>query len=154
VTALDAAANAGTSTATFTIASLLPTSVHVDFEPAGAGVPAGYTADSGKPFNGTTGWTDVSGTPLDMTANTRIRNSANSPDARYDTLLIMQGQSGQLTPGRWTTPLNNGSYDVTVGVGDATAINSVYEVTAEPGTPDATTIIDHVTPTAPSCSPR
>ena len=46
----------------------------------------------------------------------------------------------------WTTPLPNGTYDVTVGVGDATAINSVYEVTAQPGTADATTIIDHVTP--------
>ena len=143
----DAAANVGTTTVTFTIASLLPTAVHVNFQPAGT-VPAGYTADTGKPFNGTTGWTDVNGTPLDMTANTRIRSSANSPDARYDTLLIMQGQSGQLTPGRWTTPLNNGSYDVTVGVGDATAVNSVYEVTAEPGTANATTIIDHVTPTA------
>ncbi|MDX6212851.1 MAG: hypothetical protein QOF82_1938, partial [Frankiales bacterium] len=147
VTATDAAGNPGPATATFTIASLLPTSVHTNFQPAGT-VPAGYTADTGKPFNGTTGWTDVNGNPLDMTANTRIRNSANSPDARYDTLLIMQGQSGQLTPGRWTTPLNNGSYDVTVGVGDATATNSVYEVIAEPGTPDATTIIDHVVPTA------
>ena len=147
VTAVDAAANTGTATSTFTIASLLPTSVHTNFQPTGT-VPAGYTADTGKPFNGSTGWTDVSGNPLDMSANTRIRNSANSPDPRYDTLLIMQGQSGQLTPGRWTTPLNNGSYDVTVGVGDATAVNSVYEVTAQPGTADATVIIDHVTPTA------
>ncbi|MDX6228899.1 MAG: hypothetical protein QOI76_2289, partial [Frankiales bacterium] len=148
VTAVDAAANAGTSTSAFTIGSVLPTSVHVNFQPASATVPAGYTADSGKAFDGISGWTDVSGTPLDMTANTRIRNSANSPDARYDTFIIMQGQSGQLTPGRWSTPLNNGTYDVTVGVGDATAINSVYEVTAEPGTPNATAIIDHVTPTA------
>ncbi|BEP15324.1 hypothetical protein acdb102_36350 [Acidothermaceae bacterium B102] len=146
VTAVDAAGNAGTATSTFTVASLLPTSVHVNFQPAGT-VPAGYTADTGVAFNGTSGWTDVNGNPLDMTANSRIRNSAASPDKRYDTLIVMQGLSGQLTPGRWTTPLNNGQYDVTVAVGDATAVNSVYEITAQPGSANATTIVDHYTPT-------
>ena len=124
----------------------MPTSVHVNFQPAGT-VPAGYTADTGVAFNGTSGWTDVNGNPLDMTANSRIRNSAASPDKRYDTLIVMQGLSGQLTPGRWTTPLTNGQYDVTVAVGDATAVNSVYEVTAQPGTANATAIVDHYTPT-------
>ena len=146
VTALDAAGNSGTATSTFTIASLLPTSVHVNFQPAGT-VPAGYTADTGVAFDGISGWTDVNGNPLDMTANSRIRNSTVSPDKRYDTLIVMQGQSGQLTPGRWTTPLTNGTYDVTVGVGDATAVNSVYEITAQPGTANATAIVDHYTPT-------
>ena len=45
-------------------------------------------------------------------------------------------------------PLPNGQYDVTVGVGDPTATNSVDEVVAQPGTADATTIIDHYVPTA------
>jgi hypothetical protein len=144
ISAADAAGNIGTATATFTISSLAPTSAHFDFMPAGT-PPTGYTADTGKPYNGTTGWTDLSGTALDMTANSRIRNSAVSPDARYDTLIIMQGQSGQLTPGKWTTALNNGNYDVTVGMGDATAINSVYNLSA-----DGTLVIDHYTPTAAS----
>ena len=102
-------------------------------------------------FNGTSGWTDTAGAPLDMTKNTRIRNSALSPDKRYDTYLIMQlqaGSTGNLTPGRYVATLPNGQYDVTVGVGDPTATNSVDEIVAQPGTADATTIIDHFVPTS------
>ena len=71
ITAVDAASNAGTATATFTVGSLLPTSVHTNFQPAGT-APAGYTADTGVAFDGTKGWTDSSGNPLDMSANSRI----------------------------------------------------------------------------------
>ena len=120
------------------------TSLHVNFQPAGV-TPAGYTADTGKPFNGTSGWEDTSGNPLDLSTNTRIRNSASSPDARYDTFLIMQllsGSTGNPTPGRYVATVPNGQYDVTVGVGDPSATNSVDEVVAQPGTADATTIVD------------
>ena len=44
--------------------------------------------------------------------------------------------------------LANGTYDLTVAVGDPTAINSVYVITAQPGTGPSTTVIDHFTPTA------
>jgi len=124
--------------------------IHVNFQPAGP-VPAGYTADTGAAYNGTGGWTDTSGNPISMTGNTRIRNSAASPDARYDTYLIMQllpTSSGNQTPGRYVATLPNGAYDVTVGVGDVAATNSVDEILAQPGTPDVTTIIDHYVPTA------
>src|SRR5438132_6070490 len=55
----------------------------------------------------------------------------------------MQPNSGQLPP--CTTPRSSvhGTYDVTVGMGDATATNSVYNLTA-----NGTTVIDHVTPTS------
>ena len=49
---------------------------------------------------------------------------------------------GTLTPGRWEHALANGTYDVTVAVGDPTATNSVDRITAEPGTANAVRIID------------
>ena len=63
--------------------------LHVNFQPAGT-APTGYTADTGAAFNGTSGWQDLNGSAMSMAANTRIRNSASSPDKRYDTFLIMQ----------------------------------------------------------------
>ncbi|MDX6256616.1 MAG: hypothetical protein QOJ11_2950 [Frankiales bacterium] len=123
--------------------------VHVNFQPASVTAPNGYSADTGAAFNGTSGWQDLNGAPLDLTANTRVRHSATSPDVRYDTQLIMQAfsGSGNTTPGQWVTTLPNGQYDVTVTVGDPTATNSVDEIVAQPGTADATTIIDHFAPT-------
>ncbi|MBA3906168.1 MAG: hypothetical protein H0X35_05695, partial [Pseudonocardiales bacterium] len=44
--------------------------IHVNFQPAGA-APAGYTADTGLAYNGTSGWQDTSGNPITMTGNTR-----------------------------------------------------------------------------------
>lgn len=137
-------------TVTAAAAATTPTSVHVNFQPATAAVPAGYTADTGKALAGGSGWEDAGGAPLDLTPNTRVRHSAASPDARYDTLLLMQAPagSGTTTPGRWVAPLADGTYTVTVAVGDPTATNSVDELTAQPGTPDAVTLVDHFVPTS------
>jgi hypothetical protein len=128
--------------------------MHVSFRPTGMSAPTGYSADSGAAFNGTSGWQTLAGAPLDLTGNTRSRVSTLAPDARYNTFLQLQesalSTSGVLTPGRWATSLPNGRYDVTVGVGDATHTDSVHEITAQYGTPDATTIVDHFVPTATS----
>jgi Bacterial Ig-like domain/Glucose / Sorbosone dehydrogenase len=123
--------------------------VHVNFQPSSVTAPTGYAADTGAPFNGSTGWQDFTGAPLDLTANTRVRHNASSPDVRYDTQILMQAGtgSGNTTPGQWATTLPNGQYDVTVAVGDPTAINSVDEIVAQPGTANAATIIDHYVPT-------
>src|SRR5687768_17539168 len=61
----------------------------VNFQPAGAAVPAGYVADVGLVYgdrgNGLSyGWDATN------TAATRDRNAANSPDQRYDTLTHTQ----------------------------------------------------------------
>ncbi|MDX6245078.1 MAG: hypothetical protein QOE76_2801, partial [Frankiales bacterium] len=124
--------------------------VHVNFQPASVTAPGGYSADTGAAFNGQTGWQDLNGAPVDFTANTRVRHSASSPDTRYDTQVLMQAGagSGNTTPGRWATALPNGQYDVSVTVGDPTATNSVDEITAQPGTADATVVVDHFVPTA------
>ncbi|MDX6203707.1 MAG: hypothetical protein QOJ83_3207, partial [Frankiales bacterium] len=126
------------------------TSVHVNFQAAGVTAPAGYTADVGAAYNGTSGWQTLAGAPLDLTANARVRHSAASPDVRYDTQVLMQAPagSGNTTPGRWVTALTNGTYDVTVAVGDPTAFNSVDEIVAQPGTANTVTIINQYVPTA------
>jgi hypothetical protein len=126
--------------------------LHVSFRPAGMAAPTGYTADNGAGFNGTSGWQTLTGSPLNLSTNTRSRVSTLAPDARYSTFLQMQesaiSTSGILTPGRWATSLPNGRYDVTVGVGDPTHVDSINEITAQYGTPDATVVVDHYVPTA------
>jgi hypothetical protein len=126
-----------------------PPTVRINFQPASATVPTGYAADTGAAFNGTTGWRTAAGAPLDLTANTRDRNNSASPDQRYDTFIHVQAPagSGTTTPGRWEHALPDGDYDVTVAVGEAAAVNSVHRITAEPGTADATVIIDDYAPT-------
>ena len=71
----------------------VPTALHVNFQPASVSAPAGYTKDTGVAFNGTSGWQTEAGAALDMTGNTRVRNSAQSPDVRYDTQVLMQETS-------------------------------------------------------------
>src|SRR5438067_13042277 len=67
-----------------------PSSLHVNFQPSGVAAPSGYTADTGAAYNGTSGWQTLTGSALDITANSRVRHSALSPDARYDTMILMQ----------------------------------------------------------------
>lgn len=131
-------------------ASAAPTSGHISFQPASAPVPAGYTADTGTPFNGTSGWQTTGGTPLDLTANTRDRNNSTSPSQLYDSFIHMQAPagSGTTTPGVWQYALDNGTYNVTVAVGEPNAINSVNRIVAEPGGPNAVTVIDNFVPTS------
>ena len=47
--------------------------------------PCGIHQGHGAAFNGTSGWQTQAGVALDMTGNTRVRHSAQSPDVRYDT---------------------------------------------------------------------
>ena len=125
------------------------TSAHVNFQPATAPIPAGYTADSGAAFNGTSGWQTTTGTPLNLTANTRDRNNSASASQLYDTFIHMQAPigSGTTTPGVWQHALNNGTYSVTVAVGESTATNSINQITAEPGGANSVVIINQFQPT-------
>ncbi len=137
-----------TATVAATPAAAAPAVIRVNFQPAGAPVPTGYVADTGAPFNGTSGWEDLAGNPTDYSANTRDRNRSISPDQRYDTLIAPQYGVGATTPGMWRYALPSGQYDVTVGVGDADAIDSVNQVVAEPGTANQAVIVDHQRPTS------
>ena len=111
---------------------------NVNFATSGAPVPAGYVADSGAAFgargNGLTyGWN------IANTTETRQRDSAASPDERYDTLVQMQ-RPGSATS--WQIAVPNGTYLVHLVVGDPSYTDSVYRLNIQgalvvSGTPSA-----------------
>src|SRR5919204_644470 len=105
------------------------TPVKVNFQPASAPVPSGYTVDSGLAYSDARGFgwvtqaslSSATHAPLDLSPNTRDRNLES--DQRLDTLIHMQyplngNTSAVTTPGAWEYALANGSYQVTVAVGD------------------------------------
>jgi hypothetical protein len=102
-------------------------------------VPAGYVADSGAVFgargNGLTyGWNIA-------TNETRDRNSASSPDQRFDTLNHMQKPSNPNAV--WEIAVPNGSYRVRIVAGDPSFFDGVFRINAEStlavsGTPTTT----------------
>lgn len=113
--------------------------VGVNFQPAGAAVPAGYTPDNGSAF-GDRGSGRSYGWNLDNTANARDRNASGSPDQRYDTLNHMQKPGGATV---WEIAVPNGTYTVHVVSGDPLNTDSTYRVSVEgvvvvSGTPTAT----------------
>lgn len=98
----------------------------INFQPATAAVPFGYLVDGGAAYNHrgngyTYGWN------TNNTANVRDRNSALSPDQRYDTLAYMQ-LNGSYS---WEIAVPNGTYTVRVVAGDPTAYGSVYKINVE-----------------------
>jgi probable HAF family extracellular repeat protein len=111
---------------------------NVNFATSSAAVPAGYVADSGAVYgargNGLTyGWN------IANTTETRQRNSATSPDERYDTLVQMQ-RPGSAT--NWQIAVPNGTYLVHLVSGDPNYTDSVYRVAVQgtvtvSGTPSA-----------------
>jgi len=114
------------------------TSAKINFQPAGATVPTGYTADKGAAYDASRGYgwvrqdslSSTTHVPLDITLNTRDRNRA--ADQRLDTLIQMQSNSsGVKTPAAWEYKLNNGTYNVTVSVGDAAYFDSQHTIRVE-----------------------
>jgi glucose/arabinose dehydrogenase len=102
----------------------------LNFQPAGAPVPSGYLKADGSTYrtrgNGFTyGWNAANGTGKD-------RNSALSPDQRYDTLIHMQKPANP--DAVWELAVPNGSYRVHLVSGDPSQVNSVFKVNVE-GTP-------------------
>jgi hypothetical protein len=95
----------------------------INFQPASSPVPAGYVADAGAAWNGTSGWIRPdTRAPLDLTRNTRDR-ARTGIDARLNTLIHMQygdvgGTNGVATAGAWEYALPSGTYRVTVSAGD------------------------------------
>jgi fibronectin type 3 domain-containing protein len=125
----------------------------VDFGPAESAVAQGYTRDGGAAFTaGGSGWVNqATGAPQSMAALTRDRAGA---DRNLSTLVLMQPTAAQSAagPGKWRYTLPNGSYKVTVGVGDPDFFDSVHRINVEGATvvPDfaATTTARSTTGTA------
>jgi glucose/arabinose dehydrogenase len=117
------------------------TTIRINFQPAGAPLPSGYLADTGLVFanrgNGQSyGWS------LGNTAQTRDRNSATSPDQRYDTLTHLQKPENP--DAIWEIAVPNGTYSVRAVAGDALHFDGVFRLTVEgiltvSGTPTTST---------------
>ena len=105
---------------------LLAFALNVNFQPAGSTVPSGYFADTGATYasrgNGFTyGWN------ASASSFTRDRNSARSPDQRYDTIVHTQ-LYGTRT---WELAVPNGTYSVRIVAGDPNYTDSTIKFNAE-----------------------
>ena len=118
----------------------------IDFQPAGAPTYAGYLIDSGLVF-GDRGNGFAYGWNIDNTSLARDRQSAKSPDQRYDTINHLR--VGTSLEAIWEMAVPNGIYTVHLVAGDALA--------GDPSTGDSIDKIDvegvlgvDATPTADS----
>lgn len=106
----------------------------VNFQDAPTVPPAGYLADSGDaygPRNGQTyGWV-IPGTTSPISQVAEGRNRGTPADVRLATLMHMQRAGAPNGPGAWEFALPAGNYNVTVSVGDATAVDSVHRINIE-----------------------
>ncbi|NET74258.1 MAG: hypothetical protein F6K62_26045 [Sphaerospermopsis sp. SIO1G2] len=105
--------------------------VNINFQPSDVPPVAGYLVDSGDLFaqrvNGHRyGWSE------NTSRYTRDRNSNNSPNEAYDTLIHMSHSSG--LNASWELELPNGDYLVTVAMGDPAYTNRGYNLEIEGGT--------------------
>jgi hypothetical protein len=133
VEAVDTTGNKATSPAVSAVPTVASTSWRFNFQPAAAPVPAGYVVDSGLAWNATRGYgwvrqdslSSTSHVPLDISPNTRDRNVET--DQRTDTLVHLQypnptaNPTAIVTPAAWELAVPNGTYTVTVTVGDPVA---------------------------------
>ena len=115
--------------------------LNVDFGVASTVPPAGYVLDHGQPYGARTGadqgsgntygWVgDGTSTPLDLTADGRVRSGTGITDSRLTAFMHMQRTPG--APGAWEVEVPNGEYTVTVVVGDAANIyDSTHAATVE-----------------------
>ncbi|WP_439481413.1 PKD domain-containing protein [Cyclobacterium plantarum] len=121
---------------TFTEFSVTPDQLpNTDFDPVKINfsrpiddIPAGYIRDSGAPYGDrgegrTYGWLTTNGlTGLNLTDNTRNRDLPGV-DLIQNTIIHLQygdvgGTNGVNTEGVWEMDVPNGTYEVTIGVGD------------------------------------
>jgi glucose/arabinose dehydrogenase len=119
-------AAATTYTATYAAVALFST--RINFQLAGAPVPAGYLADTGAVF-GNRGNGYSYGWNANNASTARDRNAANSPDQRYDTLIHLQKPENPNAV--WELAVPNGTYRVRLVAGDPSHTDSVYRTTAE-----------------------
>jgi hypothetical protein len=101
-----------------------------------APVPPGYVVDEGEIFGDRTnglfyGWTTIGGTNL--TRESRRRESALSPDVRYDTLnqMMRNPNNNPAFSAIWELELTNGFYEVHVVGGDAGFFDTTFQFNVE-----------------------
>ena len=106
--------------------------VKINFQEKNAAIPSGYAKDSGEAYDATRGFgwvtqaslASAKHTPLSIASYGRDRNRAKV-EQRLDTLLQMQYPN--MTAAAWEYALPNGTYSVTVSVGDGPGSGGVYD---------------------------
>ncbi len=103
------------------------------FAPTSAATITGYTKETGAAFDATRGYgwitqsslSSATHTPLDLSANTRLRTRAAVTDLQnrlvhmqYGDIVPTPTANGSLTAGAWEYLVPNGRYTVTASVGD------------------------------------
>lgn len=98
----------------------------VNFQPLFSPSPSSYLVDSGNLY-GLQGNGYAYGWNVSNTGNSADRNSTESLDQRYDTLILMQNK-GTFT---WEMAVPNGKYAVYLVAGDPIAVDSTYKIAVE-----------------------
>lgn len=93
----------------------------INYQPATSAIPDSYVADTGLTFSDSTGF----GWVINHLYGARDRNNPLSPDQAYDTNIHVYPDA------KWELVLPNGSYNVTVCVGDPSFPDSTNSVQAE-----------------------
>ncbi|CAM3944321.1 Ig-like domain-containing protein [Deinococcus marmoris] len=137
----------GTSAVTVTATTIPPNpptplpadGLKINFQPAGAAVPGGYTADTGAAYSEARGygWVAQEGrAPLDVSVNARV-NEAQPVDARLKSFIHMQYNANTSVPAvkipaAWEYKVADGTYTVTVSTGDPSAnVDSTHALNIE-----------------------
>lgn len=123
-------------------AQLVGGSAKINFQPVGAPLPNGYTADTGSAYDSSRGFgwvrqdslSSASHVPLDVNPNVRDRNRV--AEQRLDTLIHMQdnntsNSSGVKVPAAWEYALANGKYNVALSIGDPAYFDSQHSINVE-----------------------
>jgi len=129
--AVDPAGNSSTGLLLYTIDSAPPgpgPTIRVNFQLPSAPVPAGYLKDGGLAY-GDRGNGYSYGWNADNTAQMRDRDSAQSPDQRYDTLAYMQRAPN--ADASWEIAVPNATYVVHAVAGDAAYFDASYGILVE-----------------------
>ncbi|WP_234998789.1 malectin domain-containing carbohydrate-binding protein [Demequina sp. NBRC 110057] len=114
--------------------------VKINFQPASAPVPDGWTAETGGAFSTERGygWFNAANAqPVERSAATRYRTAAVGgiaypTDERLKTYAFIDNSTQpSYTSGYWEYVLPNGTYDVAVSVGDANYTDSTHGVLVE-----------------------
>jgi hypothetical protein len=112
LTVTDNAGATSSDTVVITVTAAATVPIRINFQPPGHAGVTGWLADSGAVFaargNGYSyGWNI-------QNDDSRDRNAATSPDELHDTLIYMQ----KYAPHTWELAVPNGSYEVTLLLGD------------------------------------
>ena len=133
--------------------------VNVNFSDPATTAPSGYEKDAGNAYgdrgNGYTyGWLDAStSAPADLTKNGRNRTIDGVSDLN-NTLVHMQygdvsnnANNGYLPDAKWELEVPNGSYSVTVFVGDPTIDGSPEDTPTHRINAEGVNLVDNYVPT-------